>query len=134
MKTRGVLDANAVCRSVIRGRPSHRRRKCGYCSEEPTWYRSVTLVSFLWWPNLPELCEKQHVIQDFQSAAEDEGPAKHRHAEQVSGKRWTDRGGQAARHRGDAGRCGPFLRCDDCHDIRASCRHIHLRKSASHEK
>src|SRR5215475_12149498 len=81
------------------------------------WYRSVPLVSFLWWPNLPELCEKQNVVHDLQSAAEDEGPAKHRHAEQVSGKRWTDRGGQAARHRGDAGRGGPFLGCHDRHDI-----------------
>src|SRR5262245_24065993 len=94
----------------------------------------IPLVSFLGWPNLPELCEKQHVVHDLQSAAEDEGPAKHRHAEQVSGKRWTDRRGQAARHRGDASSGGPFLRCDDCHDIGASCRHIHLRESAPHKK
>src|SRR5262245_66517739 len=79
----------------------------------------IPLVSFLWWPILPELCEKQHVVHDLQSSAEDEGPAKRRHTEQVSGKRWTDRRGEAARQRGDAGRRRPCFRCEGCICMRA---------------
>src|SRR5262245_49023346 len=84
--------------------------------------------------NLPELREKQHVVEDLQSASQDKWPSKRRQTQQVARKKWTDRGGKTTRHRRNARGGGTFFRRYDSHHVRSSRWHVHLRQRAPQEK
>src|SRR6266852_4805532 len=83
-------------------------------------------ASFLGRLDVPEREQESDIVDDLQHAAGQERQAGKRGGEQRARQRRTERRGEAARHRRDAGGRGALGRRDDRHHVGSAGRHVQL--------
>ncbi len=81
-----------------------------------------------------EHAQQREVVDDFQAAGDDEGPAERGLGEQRSGDGRTDGGREAAGHVGDAGGGGTLGRGDDCHHVGRARGDIHAGQEGADQQ